>query len=271
MTARPVLVVGAGGFAREAAEAVRALQAHDGSVELLGFVDDDPAQWGRQLVGASVVGPLEDVAHYSDVGVVVAIGRPDAYASRREVVARLGLDAQQYATVVHPAASVGSSCRLGHGTVVLAHVSMTADVTVGEHVVVMPQVVLTHDVHVGDYATLASGVRLGGGVQVGTGAYVASGVLVREGRRIGPWSLVGMGSVVTTDVPGERVWFGSPARDVRRAPLPWAAADAAPDEGPDVAAVPAAALAPRPEPDPVPRPVLDPESRVSPLHEKATP
>jgi acetyltransferase-like isoleucine patch superfamily enzyme len=32
--------------------------------------------------------------------------------------------------------------------------------------------------------------------------------------------LVGMGSVVTRDVPPERMWFGAPARDVSRAPLP---------------------------------------------------
>jgi acetyltransferase-like isoleucine patch superfamily enzyme len=29
-----------------------------------------------------------------------------------------------------------------------------------------------------------------------------------------------MGSVVTRDVPPERLWFGNPARDVSRAPLP---------------------------------------------------
>jgi serine acetyltransferase len=79
---------------------------------------------------------------------------------------------------------------------------------------------------------------------------------VREGCHIGPWSLVGMGSVVTTDVPEERVWFGSPARDVRRAPLPWGAVEAA-----DVVAAPVPALAPQPVP----------ENSLSSLPEKATP
>jgi acetyltransferase-like isoleucine patch superfamily enzyme len=105
--------------------------------------------------------------------------------------------------------------------VLLAHVALTADVVVGPHVAVMPQVVLTHDVRVDEFATLASGVRLGGGVRVGAGAYVASSVSVREGCRIGRWAMVGMGSLVTRDVPDERLWYGSPARDVRRAPLPW--------------------------------------------------
>jgi sugar O-acyltransferase (sialic acid O-acetyltransferase NeuD family) len=223
MTARPLLVVGAGGFAREAAETARAIHSVDGSVSLLGFLDDDPTLHGTTVGGTPVLGPVEAVSDHPDAVVVVAVGRPDAYTVRRELVARLGLPTDRYATLVHPAASVGSTCSVGSGTVVLAQVVMTADVMVGHHVVVMPQVVLPHDVRVDDYATLASGVRLGGGVHVGTGAYVASGVGVREGCRIGSWALVGMGSTVLQDVPDERVWFGSPARDVRRAPLPWAA------------------------------------------------
>lgn len=217
---RPLLIVGAGGFARETADAVRAVDGY----ELAGFVDDDPRMHGRNVGGVPVLGPVDAVHDRPDAAVVVCVGRPDAYTARRAIVERLRLPADRYATIVHPAASVGSTCSIGAGSVLLAQVVLTADVTVGAHVAVMPQVVLTHDVRVGDFATLASGVRLGGGVQVGTGAYVASGVSVREGRRIGPWAMVGMGSLVTRDVPAERLWFGVPARDVRRAPLPWPAA-----------------------------------------------
>jgi sugar O-acyltransferase (sialic acid O-acetyltransferase NeuD family) len=221
MIARPLLIIGAGGFAREAAETARAIQAEHGSVRLLGFLDDDRALHGMTVGGAPVLGPVQAVSDHPDALVVVAVGRPDAYTTRRHLVFRLALPVDRYATLVHPGASVGSTCRVGAGTVVLAQVAMTADVVLGDHVVVMPQVVLPHDVRVDDFATLASGVRLGGGVHVGTGAYVGSGVCVREGCRVGAWSLVGMGSTVLTDVPEERVWFGSPARDVRRAPLPW--------------------------------------------------
>ena len=134
--------------------------------------------------------------------------------------ARLGLAEHRYATIVHPSASVGSTCRIGRGSVLLAQVVLTCDVVVGRHVAVMPQVVLTHDVIVEDFATIASGVRLGGGCRIESAAYVGSGVLIREGRVVGPRAMVGMGSVVTRDVPAGRLWFGSPARDVAPAPIP---------------------------------------------------
>ena len=151
---------------------------------------------------------------------MITTGRPDNYVSRRLLSRRLALDEERYATVVHPTATVGTTCRVGAGSVLLAHADLTADVVVGRHVAIMPQVVLPHDVRIDDFATLASGVRVGGACHVAEGAYIGSGTCLRERITVGPWAMVGMGSLVILDVPAERLWMGSPARDVDRAPLP---------------------------------------------------
>ena len=185
----------------------------------MGFLDDDAERHGQLIGGLAVVGPPEAVHEHPDAQVVICTGRPDNYASRPRIADRLAMDDDRYATVVHPSATVGASCRVGAGSVLLAHVDLTADVCVGRHVAVMPQVVLTHDVTIADWATLASGVRVGGGGRVCRGAYIGSGVCIREGIRIGQRAMVGMGSVVTRDVPDDRLWLGTPARDVSEAPL----------------------------------------------------
>jgi len=217
---RELLIVGSGGFARETAEAVRAVNAVRPSWSLLGFLDDDEGLHGSSACGAPILGPLELAHDLSDAAVVIATGRPGNYASRRLIAERLELGDERYATVIHPTATLGGSCEVGSGSVLLAHVDLTAEATVGRHVAVMPQVVLPHDATVGDYATLASGVRVGGACRLGEGAYVGAGACLREGTSIGPWSLVGMGAIVTRDVPPERLWHGVPARDAGCAPLP---------------------------------------------------
>jgi sugar O-acyltransferase (sialic acid O-acetyltransferase NeuD family) len=217
---RKLLLVGAGGLAREASEAVRATNAASPTWELLGFVDDDPGKHGLLLGGVPVLGPVEAVHDYPDALVLLCPGRPDNYVARRRLADRLQLDDARYATVVHPTATVGTTCDVGPGSVLLAHVDLTADVVVGRHVILMPQVVLTHDVRVDDFATLASGVRLGGDCHIGQGAYVGSGACLREAISVGHSAMIGMGSVVTRNVPAERMWFGVPARDIARAPLP---------------------------------------------------
>jgi sugar O-acyltransferase (sialic acid O-acetyltransferase NeuD family) len=217
---RQLLLLGAGGFAREAAEAVRAVNAVHSTWQLLGYLDDDPGKAGKTLGRLPVLGRLDALSEYRAAQVVLCPGRPDNYAIRPKLVERLGLDEERFATIVHPTATAGLSCEVGAGSVLLAHVDLTADVVVGRHVVVMPQVVLTHDVRVGDFATLASGARLGGGCHVGHGAYVASGACLREGIKVGDRAMVGMGAIVTRDVPADRLWYGAPARDRGPAPSP---------------------------------------------------
>ncbi|MFE8949723.1 acetyltransferase [Streptomyces sp. NPDC007856] len=211
-----LLIVGAGGFARETAQAVR----DTGEFELLGHLDDNPALHGTEVDGVSVLGGCDLVHVLPEARVVICVGNPRDYAARARLVRRLGLPADRYATVIHPTAVVSATSGIGPGSVLLAHCVLTAAVRVGAHVAVMPQVVLTHDDVVEDFATLASGVRMGGGARLERGAYVGSGALVREGTTVGAWSLIGMGSSVLGDVPPGEVWVGSPARRLRAAEAP---------------------------------------------------
>ncbi len=183
-------------------------------------MDDDAALAGTEIDGVPVLGPLSLLPDMENVQLVVCTGHPGNYVSRLRIVRRLGLPNERFATLVHPAASIPRSVRLGRGSVALATVVATTGVQVGAHVALMPGAVLTHDDVVGDYATFGSGVRLAGRVVVGEGAYIGAGALVRESRRIGPWALVGMGSVVLTDIPAGEVWAGVPARKLRMADIP---------------------------------------------------
>ena len=211
-----LVIVGAGGFARETAQAV-----HDaGSYELLGHLDDNPDLHGREVDGVLVLGGCDRVHSLAETRVVICVGNPTDYAARARLVRRLGLPADRYATLIHPTAVVSATSEVGPGSVLLAHCVLTAAVRVGAHVAVMPHAVLTHDDVVEDYVTITSGVRLGGGVRLEQGAYVGSGALVREGTTVGAWSQIGMGSSVLGDVPPGEVWVGSPARRLREAGRP---------------------------------------------------
>jgi sugar O-acyltransferase (sialic acid O-acetyltransferase NeuD family) len=211
----PLLIIGAGGFGRETAEAVRAVNQAQPGWDLIGFLDDNPAQEGAIVEGVKVLGPVDALADHPDACVVITIGNPDNFTVRRRIARRLALPPERYATIVHPAAIIPPSVQVGPGTVILATTVATTAVTIGSHVVVMPGVVFTHDDVVEDYATFGTAVRLAGGVHIGEGAYIGAGALVREKRAVGAWALVGMAAAVTKDVPPGEVWAGIPARYFR--------------------------------------------------------
>lgn len=215
MTPNPLLLVGAGGLAREVLAAVAAVNSVTARWSVLGYLDDDPARHGRLLDGVRVLGPLDAVAEHPDAEVVLCTASTRDRGSRARIARRLGLPQQRYATVVHPSASIAAGTVLGAGTVLLAFVAVTAPQEVGAHVVVMPHTTITHDDRIASHATFASRVALSGGVTVGERAYLGSGALVREGLTIGAGAIVGMGAVVLDDVPPDEVWVGAPARRLR--------------------------------------------------------
>lgn len=215
-----LVLIGAGGFGREAAQAVQALVGTGAAWRLLGYIDDDPARHGQVIDGTAVLGGRDLISRLPEASVVVCTGRPGDYVSRMRIVSELGLPPARYATIVHPSAAVSRTSSVGAGSVLLAHVTLTAAVKVGAHVAIMPHVTLTHDDVVDDFVTIASGVNLGGGVRVQRAAYLGAGALIGENRMVGAFSLVGMGAVVTRDVPSGEVWAGVPARRMRGADIP---------------------------------------------------
>ena len=219
MSPTPLLLVGAGGFARETLELVRAINRVSPDWELRGLLDDDPGRHGSEIYGIPVLGPSEAVHEHDDALVAACVASPSDPLRRLGLVGRLSLPAERYATLIHPTAVIPESAMIGPGSVVHATTVLTADVRLGSHVAVMPAVVLTHDDVIGDGATFGAGVRLAGGVTVEPGAYLGSGALIREGLTVGAGAVVGMGAVVTSSVPAHEVWAGIPARPLRAARL----------------------------------------------------
>jgi sugar O-acyltransferase (sialic acid O-acetyltransferase NeuD family) len=203
-----VVLIAAGGLARETIGALRAVDATRPRVVL----DDDPARWGTDLGDARVVGGLEDVKRYEDHAVVVCAG---SGALRRRLVERLlglGVTPDRFESVIHPRADVSDCCTIGLGSILLAGVVLTADVYLGRHVVVMPNVTLTHDDVLEDFVTVAAGASIAGGVRVGEASYIGSNASVRENLSIGADAVLGMGAALVGDLPRAETWAGVPAR-----------------------------------------------------------
>ena len=203
---RELLIIGAGGNSREIAEA-----ASDLGYQVLGFLDDDVSKHGSRIDDLPVLGPVSLAVDHSAhcVCTLATYRRPGL---RQDIVRGLHLAPHRWVTIIHPAAHIARSARIGTGTVVLPGAFVGAGARLGDHVILLQGACVSHDCIVSDYSTIASGVCLAGAVGVGAAAYVGMGALVRNGLTLGSGSVVGMGAVVTRNVPDQAVVTGNPAR-----------------------------------------------------------
>ena len=212
MNMRNFIIIGCNGSCVDIAETIEQLAARGDAVKITGFLDDADAVQGTMVAGYPVLGRIADAAQFPQAAFVNGIGSAKSYRSKPDIIARIGVTAERWATIIHPTAVVSRHARIGPGTVLLANVSVGAGASIGSHCMVLQNTVVSHDSVIGDYTALATGVCVSGGCVIGENCYIGSNVSIREGIRIAPGALVGIGAVVVKDLPATCIAFGNPAR-----------------------------------------------------------
>jgi sugar O-acyltransferase (sialic acid O-acetyltransferase NeuD family) len=193
--------------------ALEALDCLGEAFELIGFVDDSPGLQGTRRYCFPVLSRAA-FAEHPTARVLAVPGSPTSYVHRRTIIEGLGIDADRFATVVHPRASVSPLARIGRNVLLMAGVVVTSNAVIGDHVIVLPNTVVHHDVVIGDWTLVGSNVSIAGSVRVGENAYIGSGTRIINGVSIGDRALIGLGSTVIRDVPAGARVAGSPARQL---------------------------------------------------------
>lgn len=211
MSLPDLLIIGAGGTSREIADAVRAINRQQPRWNLLGFLDDDATKQGTSVDGSPILGALAATANY-DAQFIIGIATWRNPEIRRDIVERLSLPRERYATIVHPSASISPNSVLGVGTAVLQNVVITPATTIGDHTLILQNVTMAHDQIVEDYVTIAPGATVAGFVNLRAGCYLGAGCTIMNGITVNSGALVGVGAVVMNEVPAGRTVAGNPAR-----------------------------------------------------------
>lgn len=205
---RPLVLVGAGGHAREILALIDDLNAAAPAWRVQALAVD-PAfhRPGQQVRGLPVLAGFQALAERPALALVIAVGDP---------AARLALHARcpggELVTLVHPRAWVATGARLGAGCQLMAGAMVNADASLDDLVILNLGASVSHDCRLGRGVTLGPGARLAGGVEVGEGAELGMGAQVLPRVRIGARAVIGAGAVVTRDVPDGALAVGVPAR-----------------------------------------------------------
>lgn len=204
-----LVILGAGGFARETLDVVDAINAVSPTWDMLGFiVDQQYGKPGDVINDKPILGGFEWIEAHADTYVICGVGAPE---HRFKMIRRLMNLPIKYATLVHPNAVITRWLNLGVGVIITAGCILTNQIRIGNHVHINLDCTIGHDAVLEDFVTIAPGAHISGNVHLREGVYVGTGANLIEKKTVGAWSIIGAGSTVVKDIPPNTTAVGVPA------------------------------------------------------------
>jgi sugar O-acyltransferase (sialic acid O-acetyltransferase NeuD family) len=115
-------------------------------------------------------------------------------------------------SLIHPAAVVSPSARIGQGSLVLSLANIAADVEIDEAALINHRASVDHGTRLGKGVHVAPGATICGSVIIGDDVLVGAGSVILPRVSIGSNAIIGAGAVVTKDVGCDKIVKGNPAR-----------------------------------------------------------
>lgn len=211
---RRLVVIGAGGQARETIWLIRDLSTAAETFEVAGCVVSDLAALGDRDSRDQVLGDFEWLHRNRNSfdGLAMGIGTP---AARLRIAAALEplFPESWWPALVHPSNPMDrSTCTIGHGTMICAGSIATVGVTFEPFAMANFGCSIGHEAVVGRASVVNPGANLSGGVRIGAGVLVGTGAQVLQYLSVGDGARVGAGAVVTRSVSADTTVVGVPAR-----------------------------------------------------------
>jgi len=197
-------------------ETVRVIAAikRERSLDVVGFIDNDPDKKNTDFYGYPVLGGFEMLPSLVGEHEFVNIITRDC-VTRFETSRCIADAGGRFANLIHPNVNLEMTT-VGLGNYFQECAILQAGVAVGNNSSISFGSLIGHESKVGNSVFFAPGCTVAGKVCIEDGVFVGAGATVLPRLTIGRWSVVGAGSVVTADVPPYSVVVGNPARILRQ-------------------------------------------------------
>lgn len=209
MSDYPIVILGAGGLARELWGWIKGANDCEPKNRVTAFVVEGVPE--IEFYDGVPVVTRDQAAQFGVVEYLIAIADPSV---RKRLSAELDGLGWVAGTYIHESSLLGVNLSIGKGTMIFPRCSISSDVSIGEQVLINGGSAIGHDCVIGSYTSILGGGSINGGVTLGDGVLIGTGAIIHPGRKVGDGAIVGMGSVVFRHVAAGQTVFGNPARQL---------------------------------------------------------
>lgn len=204
---KDLIIVGAGGFGREALVLAKTLNQIEPKWNIRGFINDIPDALDGIKCSHSIIGTIKDWKPQDNEVFVMGISSPEG---KEKVAGILKAKGAKFVTLIHPYAIVSDYVTLGEGCIVNGRSSIGDNAVLGDFVNLAGSMV-GQDAVIGDYSTLTGYANITN-AHLGKSVFVGSHAVILNKRKVGDGAYVCAGSIVFNNVkPGIKV-LGNPAK-----------------------------------------------------------
>jgi sugar O-acyltransferase (sialic acid O-acetyltransferase NeuD family) len=211
---KDIAIYGAGGFGREVACMINAINEIDLQWNFIGFFDDGLSKGTKNLFG-EIIGGIDDLNQWNkELNVVFSIATPHILKS---LVFKINNANIKFPNLYAPNVNFlhKDSLNIGKGNLFFFGTRISSEVTVGDFNLLNGFVSLGHDVQIGSFNVLGPMVRLSGNVKIQNENFFGVQSIVLQGLKIGNKTKIGANSVVIRNTKDETLYIGNPATRVK--------------------------------------------------------
>lgn len=211
---RDIAIYGAGGFGKEVACLINAINSKKKQWKIIGFFDD-VINFGTKISHfGKVLGGIDAVNSWNhELALVLSIGNVTVLKLLNEKITNPNII---FPNLIHPTVDVldWDTFNIGKGNIIQRNSTGSCNVTLGNFNILNSSVQIGHDVTIGSYNVFMPTVRISGTVSMGNQNFFGVGSIVLQQLKIGNNVKLGAGSVMITKPKDGNLYIGNPAKKI---------------------------------------------------------
>jgi len=206
-----IAIYGAGGFGREIACLINAINKVEPKWNIIGFFDDNPLLKGSSNNYGEILGGIETLNSWSEpLSVVMAIGSPKILAA---VVNKINNPTIKFPNIIAPDVLFfdNGNFILGQGNLIGFRCVISCQIQLGNFNLFNTDVFVGHDTIIKDFNVFNPSVRISGEVIIGNTNFFGVSSVVLQQKKIGNNTVVATNSVIMRNTMDDCTYAGNPA------------------------------------------------------------
>ena len=211
-----IVVFGSGGHARSISQEI----LKDKKYNFLGFVDETKAVGEIVIIHKSkkyrVIGSIAKVfkkrKHFCGViGIGLNHIRQKVFKDIIKVKKNF-----KFEKIISRDAIINKNVKIGDGSVIMSGAVVNIGTNIGNHCIINTSCSIDHDNNLDNFTSIGPGGITGGAVIIKKGSHIGIGSVVQQSIIINEGVIIGSNSFVNKNCNKKTVYFGSPAKKIRK-------------------------------------------------------